>query len=357
MVDPRTYRISQDFVLSDLLGCHSVYSLGYANSFDFDDKDVELKLANIKCLCEYGLEPLMKEFGGCSISYSYLSPELSDATVRYQDPRKSSHHLWSLGAAADVCCHNWIAGDFPTPFDLYLPTSAIGSPIALLHTIDQMEIPYSRLISYSESPYLCVALSADEVARGKPRKAVYENRYTGQPKVKPEFLRYPTPVARAKAFQRLQEQGLEHPWQGGGFPSYHAGGKRQYQHMRVSRSLMVSDLLFDLKSITTGAKNVPSLNLDSVQDSFAAAGIVVDRILDDWGIPRISIVGAYISHLNPYFDPHNDWRYKHISFTFNPPENGSYLFDGPGLMMDETEDGFIKVMIDVDEVLNSGAYT
>jgi hypothetical protein len=126
--------------------------------------------------------------------------------------------------------------------------------------------------------------------------------------------------AKAQALEQLQTYGLPHGWEGDGHPTYHGGGFQQYQHRRVSAYTMVSDWLFDLKSISEGHKNVPALNLDSVQDSFAAAGIVYDELLDLLDIPRASIIQGYVSHLNPSYSPANDWRGKHIQFTVMLPD-------------------------------------
>lgn len=316
--DPRTFRLSKHFVLSDFLGNHSIYTKGYANVFEPVDGDTRLE--NARCLCEEGLEPLLEEFGPMSISYGFISPEVSDKVVKYQDPRKPSHHLWSLGAAADICIHGWVTQHDMHLEDLFLPDSARGSPIALAHGIDQMDIPYSRMISYSESPYICLALSASEYVSDSPRKMFYENRFTGVAKTKPEYLQYSTKSAKTRAFRMLQEQGLEFDWVGGGYPSYHGGGFRQLQHTRVSKYTMLSDFLFDLKSISNGAKNTPAMNLESVQDAFAAAGTVFDWMVDTLKVKRLSIVAGYVSHTSPYFDPKNDWREETIAFAVSVPE-------------------------------------
>lgn len=361
--DPRKIRVSDHFVLADFLGCYSVYTQGLVNRFQGDD----LAFENVKALCNEVLEPLIDAYGPCSVSYGYISPEVSRRIVKYQDPDKPSHHRFDLGAAADVCFHKWVAGEFPTARDLALPPSAVGSPIALAHAIEYMELPYSRMITYSESPYLCLAVSAREVVAGEPRRAFYENRYTGKPRVKPDYRQYASDAAKNAALEDLQNRGLPHPWQGGGFPTYHGGGHEQYHHMRVSKYTMVSDWLFDLQSISNGAKNIPCLNYETVQDAFAAAGLVYDWMVDYCEAARFSIVGGYVSHVNPYFDPSNDWRTNRISLCLKPPANfherlgkpsdfHAYLmlFGGEkGVEMDHDDD-FLYVGIDVEEVLNWG---
>ena len=315
--DPRRVRLSEHFLLSDFLGTHSVYAKGVPN--DFDTRDAAC-IANGRALCERALEPLLKLYGPLSISYGAIGPKLSDKIVKYQDPRKPSHHLWSLGAAADVCVHDWVNGRHKGVCDLTLHESVEGAPIGLAYCLDYLDVPYSRIISYSESPYLCVAISHEEVEREQPRKAMYENRYQGKKGGKPEYIRLPSLAARNRHFTMLQEQGLEHDWRGAGYPTYHGGGFRQYQHQRVSKYTMLSDWLFDLKSITNGAKNVPALNSESVQDAFAGAGLVYDWLIETLEVPRLSIVSGYVSHLNPHFDPDNDWRQDIIKFTVSLPE-------------------------------------
>lgn len=357
--DPRRVRLSEHFVLSDFLGCHSVYSRGYPNRFEYDSYS-EHKLTNARALCQHALEPLMAQFGGVSVSYGYISPDLSARIVKYQDPDKPSHHRWDLGAAADVCFHKWVAGDFRHIVDLYAPGSVLGSPIALAHGLDRLDIPYSRLITYSESPYLCIAVSAAEVGRGRPRLAFYENRYEGRPKAKPSYRQYMTPAAKAAAFETLQEQGLEHPWEGAGYPTYHGGGHQQYQHRRVSKYTMVSDWLFDLKSVSNGEKNIPSLQLESVLDGFAAAGTVYDWMIEKWQVPRASIVQGYVSHLNSNLTEGSDWRNDVISFEVAPPASTPEAMDWieqidylVGADFEMTAEGFIRVHVDVETVLQS----
>lgn len=302
-------RLSEHFILADFLGCHSVYSKGYQNVMA-DDADADFKLENGRTLCAHILEPVLAGWGPVSISYGFISSELSRQIVKYQDPDKPSHHMWSLGAAADVCVHDWVNHDS----DEYA-----GSPISFAFGVEEAKLPYSRMITYSESPYVCLAASASEVDSNRPRKAFYENRFTGKPKIKPDYRQYATDQAKARAHRDAKENGLTHGWRGAGYPTHHGGGFQQYHHMRVSNYTMVSDWLIDLKSISNGAKNIPSLNKDEVQDAFAAAGVVYDRMLELSGALRLSIIAGYVSHLNPNFDPDKDWRSGYFHFEVVPP--------------------------------------
>lgn len=358
--DATTTRISPHFLLSDFLGCDTVYREGRANVLDPSAPGSAQKMANLQALCFRALEPLVAEFGPLSISYGYISPELSRAIVKYQDPDKPSHHRFDLGAAVDIRVHNHVDGVSEHIGDLWLPETARGSPIALAHYIDVLDIPYSRLITYSESPFVCLAVSADEVGSGVPRKMMYENRYQGPRGGKPEFLRYSTQRAKNTALRTLQEQGLEYDWRGAGYPTYHGGGRRQLHHTQVSKYTVVSDWLFDLKSISKGTKNVPLLHKDEIADSFAAAGTVYDAIIDSGLARRLSVVSGYVSHMNPYFDPGNDWRTGSISFTFAAPDSEAEDLAGqicqlalPGVEFQQLPGQRVRAFVNVEEVLSS----
>lgn len=315
-VNPLT-RVSPHFLLSDFLGNYSVYSEGIANGMKRDPASLR-KMDNLGALANNALEVVLKEWGPLSISYGYIAPETSRRLVTYQDPDMPSHHRFDLGAAADICVHRFVQNEFVTLDDLFLPESARSAPIALAHGIDMRDIPYSRLITYSESPYICLAVSSDEVGQGRPRKAFYENRYQGRKGAKPEYIQLSSQNLRNRHFAQLQEQGLEHDWRGHGYPTYHGKGRYQYHHRRVSKYTMVSDWLLDLQSISTGAQNAPALGRDVIQDSFAAAGMVYDKVIDLELTPRMSIIGGFVSHLNPHFNPENDWRTGVIEFTVVP---------------------------------------
>lgn len=366
--DPRKVRLSNNFLLSDFLGNHSVFSSGLSNVFDFRDEDAQAKIDNAKALCEHGLEPILKSFGPVSISYGYISPAVSRSIVKYQDPNKPSHHRWDLGAACDFVAHRWVAGEFKTIDDLFLPETAVGSPIALAHAIDYLGVPYSRMITYSESPYVCLALSDTEVRKDRPRKAFYENRFTGRAKVKPDYRQYASAFAKSKAFEELQTNGLDHDWQGAGHPTYHGGGRSQYQHARISKYTVLTDWLFDLKSISNGEKNIPSMSYDAVQDAFAAAGLVYDWMVETLEVPRLSIVEGYVSHLSKYSHDYNDWRDSTIRFVVSVPTEGGNadesighrlawleLWSHAGVQF-TIEAGYIVVVVDVNTVLSSAFY-
>lgn len=348
-IDPLAY-ISENIIWLDLLGNQSVYARGFANDLTVTAEQI----ANAEALCFDGLEPIMERFGRISISYGFISSDLSQKIVKYQDPHKPSHHRFDLGAAADFIAHDWIADETE-----WAPRT---SPIALAHAIDQAGIPYSRLITYSESPYLCLALSSDEISFGRPRKAFYENRYEGRPKAKPAYTQLSNANARSRHFKQLLQHGLEHPWEGAGYPTYHGGGTQQYHHMRVSQYTMVSDWLGHLQSIARGTKNIPALGIPEVEDSFAAAGIVYDEMVRRAGVHRLPIVRGYLSHQNPYSTDDTDWRHpESLEFEVLPPSHDTptKIIDRFGKMrgveLHENEGRVLVVIGSKEDVITSYA--
>lgn len=313
MIDPSTVRLSKHFLLSDFLTNHSVITRGYPNAFDHYHPDAQRKLDNAVALCEHALEPILAAHGALSISYGYISPALSRQIVGYQDPDKPSHHRWDLGAAADICVHGWVNGD---PDDDTLQTA----PVALAHQIDAAAVPYSRLITYSESPYLCIAVSAKELATGNIRRAFYENRFMGESKSKPAYFSRSSEQARLRALEGLRSGGLAHGWRGAGYPTYHGGGRRQFQHIRVSKYTMLSDWLINLQSIAEGHQNMPNLGDARLLETFYAVGDAYDAIVEAAKVPRMSIIGGFVSPANPYFCKANDWRTGRATFSLVPPE-------------------------------------
>lgn len=365
MADPRDIWLSENFRVSDFLGNHSVYAKGLANPFQPGEDSVQV--ANAQALCECALEPLLQRFGPLSISYGYITPEFSRRTISYQDPDKPSHHRWDLGAAADVCVHNWVEGgplSKPDLAQLFMDENTRTSPIALAHALHASGAPYSRLITYSESPYICVAVSAVEVARDQPRKAFYENRYQGRARQKPEYIQMSSESAKSRAAGSLQTDRLEHDWRGGGFPSYHGGGICQYQHTRVSKYTTLLDWLFSLKSISDGAKNIPPMLNEPFLDAVSACGLVYDHALSYLQKTRLSILSGFLCRSHPDFDPSNDWRDHegYVRFELGAPQGedpGAFactLHQGlpDGCDCSETERG-AEVTVDVESVLSSAA--
>lgn len=271
---PSEVRLSANFLLSDFMGCNSVYTKGYPNVFH-DPSGKKLKEG--VALCEYVLEALLEQYGQLSISYGYISPDLSEEIVTYMDPGRPSYHRWDKGAACDVLLHD--------------PVNRGEAPVYSAFRIDE-ELPMSRVISYSESPYICLATNLAEIESGKFRRALYENRYIGQRK--PQYIPYPSSLdARA---EQVRAHTLTHDWRGAGYPTYHGGGKRQLHHVRTSKYTMLSDWLYSDEGVRKGCRNVPPRNY---YNKFRAMGDVYDtlviQLLHEYGPGRLPIIEGYSS--------------------------------------------------------------
>ncbi len=292
-MDPTKVRLSPHFLLSDFIGCHSVYTKGLKNLFT---EGVGDKLKEARHLCESLLEPLLAEYGPMSISYGYISPELSKAIVTYQDPTKPSYHRWDKGAAADIVIHSQVKK---------------RAPVLIAHDIDE-KYDYSRMITYSESPFICVATQLEE--GDEPRKAFYENRFTGARGAKPLFVKKSaTAAGRLKQKQALQ---LEHDWEGAGYPTYHGGGVKQFQHYRTSRYSVASDFLYSTHAIREGIANAPDMR--RVGQIFNDAGLAYDALLKALDVPRLNIVRGFESfRFNDY--PLFSWK-DPFAIDFKAPE-------------------------------------
>jgi hypothetical protein len=306
-VTPSEVRLSEHFLLSDFMGCNSVYVKGLKNRFVDPTGGC---LAEGEYLCDTLLEPILAHFGPLSISYGYISPELSEQIVGYQDPTKPSYHRWDKGAAADICLHLGVKKT---------------APVYLAHEIDE-NFAYSRLISYSESPFLCVSTQISE--QNRPRKAFYENRYQGKPKVKPLFVKKSAnPVTRT---QQGKDLVLEHDWRGAGYPTHHGGGILQWHHRRASDFTMVSDFLYSDEAVWHGVRNFPGREVDP--GWFEAAGEVYDSALRALGVPRLSIVKGFERGATDMFSWAETFAFVVIPPTYvDPSDVAEAFFMGGGV--------------------------
>jgi hypothetical protein len=288
IVVPEDIRLSEHFLLSDFMGCDSVYRKGYRNLFIDPDGT---KLAEGRYLCEVLLEPMLWEYGPLSITYGYISSDLSQKIVSYQDPKQPSYHRWDKGAAADVVAHSWVVEN---------------PPILLAHDIDQ-KFPYSRMITYSESEGICVATQLSERT---PRRAFYENRYMGAPGAKPKYIRKST--SQDAKLREAENLVLEHNWRGAGYPTYHGGGRRQLHHRRCGEFSLLTDFLYSDR-VSAGGRNMPTPALEE-SGVFERAGAFYAALLRALDTPRISVIRGFESGGK---DAHN-WV-EGFALEFKPP--------------------------------------
>lgn len=302
-LDPTATRLSDSLLLSDVMGCDSIYRYGYQNRFDdVDQAKIEegYKLANL-------LEQLQESYGPYSVCYGYISRDLSKKIVTYQDPVKPSYHMWDLGAAVDICFHELVD---------------VEAPIKTAHDIDEY-YDYSRLITYSESEWLCIGTRLEEKS-GESRKKLYENRYIGTKK--PKWVQY-SQNSGTRAEQKCNLV-LEHDWKGTGHPQYHGGGRNQFEHQRVSKYTHISDFLYDKYKVHKGVANMPPLTnrriMKAWRECARQAGHALDSILEETGA-RLSIVRAYNSS-DPYMDWSKRFTLEVVVPTFHSTEDIAHYF-------------------------------
>ncbi|MCF1459442.1 MAG: hypothetical protein LPH21_18415 [Shewanella sp.] len=262
------------------MGCDSVYRKGYCNRIYNHE---EIKIRNAVKL-GYFLDQLFEECGGISVSYGFISAALSNLIVKYQDPSKPSMHRWDLGAACDIKLHE-----------------RDDSPIRQVADIAEyfgME-DFARIITYSESEWICFATSNDD---NQSTRRIYENRYTGQPKVKPDFIHWKG--KEECLFAARDNHELDHPgWRGAGYPTHHGGGRLQYHHETVGRVTPLSDFLYNRDSVYKGVPNRPPEDLTHFHRAanlLEAFGSTTDC--------RLAIVGAYHSDAAPNYDESRSYK-------------------------------------------------
>lgn len=276
--DPTNIRLSDSLLLSDVLGCTSVYQYGYQNRFPSHFTD---HLEEGRNLAAY-LEELADHFNTpMSIAYGFVSPELSRRIVKYQSPDKPSYHRWDYGAAMDVCFHDLISDSKP--------------PVHTAWAIDSDRPEYSRIITYAESEWICIATRMQE---RKPRLALYENRYVGERK--PRYIRYADNLDTRRK-QKFDNEWLSR-WRGQGWPSYHGRGVRQYEHWRISRYTHLIDFLYQRDYVHRGIANHPEMvnkrMFSTWMDTAKAAGRFIDFIISHNNNKKPSITKAF-DRFNP----------------------------------------------------------
>lgn len=287
VVNPTRVRLSKHFMLSDFMGCDSVYRHGYANRLDDSDRG---RMQEGKLLATY-MDTIFEEYGPLSITYGHISSNLSHRIVHYQDPDKPSYHRWDLGAACDFIPHQYLS-------------DVNGSPIGwVADYVGMYGLDFSRIITYAESDVICFAVSALEKQKvtGMLHK-VYENRYTGSRR--PHYIRYSTSISQKELRKRLLEadKAVDGAWRGKGYPSYHGGGREQYEHMRLGGKSRVSDFLYSPERVFAGKNNRPPDDVVTLENWQAAGqyNAKVQEVLFDMGAYRASIVRAYDRQSRPW---------------------------------------------------------
>lgn len=285
---PWAFRLSENFMLSDFMYSDSIIRRGMANHYESSLKVNAHRDALVELLDE-----IYAEYGHMSITYGYIDPEVSMRTVKWKNPADPSYHRWDDGAAADIIVHDWIASQ-RTGAGKWLPLDeAEASPMMLAREISSTH-DFSRMIVYSESPGICVAVRHSEKHSGNPRRAFYENRWQGDNGIKPRYITHSQTPKREAVREGLKKHG----WVGGGHPSYHGKGKLQYHHIRIGRYLTLLDCLRCPYKLDIGEQNRPPNSKASVS-RFMKVGHAMSRFIEWYyhfvGTDALSIIAGHNS--------------------------------------------------------------
>jgi hypothetical protein len=268
-VDPTKVRMSKTFMLSDFVGNYSTFHSGIRNPV-YEDQAEQIKEG--KVLAEY-LDTLQSTLGVCRVSYGLIHPSHSEQTVKWKPGNLPSLHRWDDGACADVCFvhRDRFMGSLGHWDDCQ------DAPINTALWISREHPSFTRMITYSQSPWICIGVKTGE----NPRLRFYENRFIGEG-VKPEFIKH---NGNAPVYLKLY-----HGWKGEGVPVK----RKQYQHVQVSATTYLSDYLYDKNKVHKGVSNLPPMNGNraSFMRNLQRAGRILDRVHEIFG-SRVSIVKAY----------------------------------------------------------------
>jgi hypothetical protein len=180
------------------------------------------------------VDAIVDVFGVASMTYGFISDEVSRRIVRWKPGHLPSYHRWDDGAAVDLVLHEQLGcrqdqGVWSTGDDWR------SSPAR--QSLDLQERFWDRLdriITYSESSAICVAIPDEgSVARQK----AYYNLYKGV--TRPLFVKGVGPKVASTAMSAVQQYG----WRGAGYPTYHNNGSRGSHHYRLGKYLLLSDVV------------------------------------------------------------------------------------------------------------------
>ena len=277
-VDPFAVRIG-DRPLLDFMYSDSVLRRGMLNCIsprEFSDRESQF---SAMAAMAGGLHQLL---GHHSVTYGYISPAMSRRIVSYMDPGKPSHHRFDLGAAADFVFHRPLS---ELTIANYEGRREHTSTHLMAETICRFLGPIlSRVITYSESPGICLATSTEQHLLDKD--SLYYNVYQGVPGAKPLFLRDSIACPR-KYNEVVREQLLEHgACSAQGWPSYHGKGRRQAQHIRLGKYVLLSDLLRTPQALVDGTRN-------AVPGSGGTNGAAKISRLRSMGRQLSALIGTY----------------------------------------------------------------
>ena len=336
-IDP-TRVISSNMLLSDFVGCNSVYYNGYPNPVQTDVwfrgsrviqnwERLAHYISNAKDVVAGRADPAHScGTHSFSISYGWIHPRLSEKIVKWKPGHQPSYHRWDMGAACDINFHSLTYAPYHFGLVMDAEMHNIFSPLGIAVVLNAPEAvrgQLDRTITYSESPYICLAVPNSS---NEGLQKWYENRFTGERGVKPQFITY-RGGRGGPGTSRLRP--LEGDWRGGGWPSHHGGGKRQYHHIRTSLYTVMSDWLYDRDRVHFGTANrmpMSTTRYETLKYAMHCAGAVFD-VMQSYIPGHLSILeGLKMGKRSSNWEENLEW-----SFTVtHPPGHGAILYEQMG---------------------------
>lgn len=310
-------------LLSEFVGNQSVYYNGMPNPVQSDVwtrgspvilhwESLAQMLTEIRAMINAETEE--KAF---SISYGWIHPRLSERIVSWKPGHEPSYHRWDMGAACDINFHAITYVPYHYGVAELESHGARCSPLAIARTVNTTTATslrpraLDRTLTYSESPYLCFGTA---VAGSPGLGKWYENRFEGTRNVKPRFITY---RGGRGGPGTASVRSLEVDWRGGGWPSHHGGGKRQYHHIRTSLYTVMSDWLYDRDRVHFGQANrmpMSTRRYDRLKHAMHRAGAVFD-VIQSVCTRHVAIVqGVKIDKRTSNWEENDNW-----SFTVAAP--------------------------------------
>jgi hypothetical protein len=255
-------RLSDHFILLDFLYDRDNYSKPTPLKGNFLSSE---SVGYGALLCQNLLEPMMEQFGPCSIA--------AGVVLHGNDQHASGPHGWyrARGAAADVAFHNWVNPTEAHPHGM--------DPASMIPQMTQMmDIPYTRLITYAGSEFMCLAYHPNQLSR-----STHINRRQKDGVGKPYYRSLkPSELATVRAnphWRRLP-----------GEPIYHTRKHLRAQHVRVGRFFTMLDFCRSVTALEHGLSSVPPVfSIPHITTCHQAAKLL-DPLVD--AIGRLSITSG-----------------------------------------------------------------
>lgn len=253
-------RLSKHFVLLDFMYDRDTYTLGHP--LRLADIWTDEHAAMAAMLCENLLEPLISQFGPCSVAGGFWPAAVR--TARGHHATTPHHWDYAHGAAADVSWHDWV--------------NSGRAPIQLADAIDKgTRVPFERIITYAGTEFMCMAVKEN------PRYAIHENIRI--PGAAHEYKTW----GNGKALRSRAPLPERDDWRRDPGEAIHITNHSiRPHHVRVGRYFTLLDMCRNSRAIVLGRNTVPPNTLKTVVDAARMVAEILDPLVEQFG--RVTIL-------------------------------------------------------------------